>query len=194
MQGSIHFPSAAGGVNWGSGAVDRERGLFIVNQSRVASIVQLVPRASYDSIKDTIPTVTRSLPGTTALFGAMEGTPYAIKRRLLLSPLGAPCNKPPWGTLTAVDLKTGQPRWEVPLGTTRDMAPWPFWLKTGVPNLGGPIVTAGGVVFIAAATDRYLRAIRCRERAASCGKRGCLSPRMQRHSRTGSVRKAASTS
>jgi quinoprotein glucose dehydrogenase len=123
VQGSIHFPSAAGGVNWGSGAVDRERGLYIVNQSRVASIVQLVPRAFYDSIKSTLPTVTRSLPGTTALFGAMDGTPYAIKRRLLLSPLGAPCNKPPWGTLTAVDLKTGQPRWEVPLGTTRDMAP-----------------------------------------------------------------------
>jgi quinoprotein glucose dehydrogenase len=158
VEGAIHFPSAAGGVNWGSGALDPQRGVFIVNQSRVASIVQLVARASYDSIKSTLPTVTRSLPGTTALYGAMEGTPYAIKRRLLLSPLGAPCNAPPWGTLTAVDLATGKPKWEIPFGTTRDMAPWPFWLNKGVPNLGGPIVTASGLVFIAAATDRFLRA------------------------------------
>jgi quinoprotein glucose dehydrogenase len=157
-QGSIHFPSAAGGVNWGGGAYDPGRNLFIVNQSRVASIVQLVPRAAYDSIEGTIPTVTRSLPGTTALYGAQKGTPYAIRRQLMLSPFGAPCNRPPWGTLAAVDMSTGNVKWEVPLGTLREQAPWPFWLNKGVPNLGGPIVTAGGVIFIAATTDRYIRA------------------------------------
>jgi quinoprotein glucose dehydrogenase len=76
----------------------------------------------------------------------------------LLSPLGAPCNPPPWGTLTAIDLASGEPRWEVPLGTTRDLAPWPLWLNTGTPNLGGPLVTASGLVFIGATTDFFLRA------------------------------------
>jgi quinoprotein glucose dehydrogenase len=157
-KGSIHFPSAAGGVNWGGGSFDPERQLFVVNQTRVASLVTLVPRAEYDKIKSSLPTYTKSLPGTTALYGAQEGTPYAIRRELLLSPWGAPCNSPPWGTLTAVDLSTGKVRWQSTLGTTREMAPWPLWLHTGVPNLGGPITTASGLVFIAAATDNYLRA------------------------------------
>jgi quinoprotein glucose dehydrogenase len=158
VEGSIHYPSAAGGVNWGSGSLDPSRNLFVVNQSRVASVVQLVPRAEYDSLKETVPEATRSLPGTTVLYGPQEGTPYAIRRELLLSPLRAPCNRPPWGTLTAIDMATGDVRWEVPLGTTRDMAPWPFWIRTGVPNLGGPIMTASGLIFISATTDRYLRA------------------------------------
>jgi quinoprotein glucose dehydrogenase len=158
LQGSIHFPSAAGGVNWGGGSLDPDRRLFIVNQTRVPSIVRLVPREEYDKIKGTIPTYTRSLPGTTALYGAQEGTPYAVRRELLLSPWGAPCVAPPWGTLTAVDVDTGAVRWESTLGTLRDMVPFPFWLKTGVPNLGGAITTASGVLFIAAATDGYLRA------------------------------------
>ena len=67
----------------------------------------------------------------------------------LLSPLGAPCNPPPWGTLTAVDLRSGEVRWRSTLGTTRDQAPFPLWFDYGAPNLGGPIVTAGGVVFVA---------------------------------------------
>jgi quinoprotein glucose dehydrogenase len=158
VEGSIHYPSAAGGVNWGGGALDQAHSLFIVNQSRVPSIVKLVPREDYEKIKSTIPTFTRSLPGTTALYGAMEGTPYAIRRELALSPLGVPCSAPPWGTLTAVDLSSGAVKWEVALGTTREMAPFPFWLHTGVPNLGGPILTASGLVFIAATTDNYLRA------------------------------------
>jgi quinoprotein glucose dehydrogenase len=91
----------------------------------------------------------------------MIGAPYALKRGPLLSPLGAPCNPPPWGTLTAVDLPSGEILWEVPLGTTRDQAPFPIWWlqgDVGAPNLGGALVTAGGLVFIGATTDRYLRA------------------------------------
>ena len=88
-----------------------------------------------------------------------EGTPYALERAPLLSPLGAPCNPPPWGTLAAIDLATRRVRWEVPLGTTRDLAPWPLWLAHGhVPNLGGPLATASGLVFIGATTDYFLRA------------------------------------
>ena len=76
----------------------------------------------------------------------------------LVSPFGVPCNPPPWGTLVALDLDRGEKVWEVPFGTTRDMAPWPFWREFGLPSMGGPIVTAGGLVFIAASLDDYLRA------------------------------------
>ncbi|MFP8874769.1 MAG: PQQ-binding-like beta-propeller repeat protein [Myxococcota bacterium] len=88
----------------------------------------------------------------------MHGTPYALKREPLLSPLGAPCNPPPWGTLTAVDLASGDVLWESILGTTRDTAPFPLWLPLGAPNLGGSIATAGGLVFIGATTDQFIRA------------------------------------
>jgi quinoprotein glucose dehydrogenase len=79
-----------------------------------------------------------------------------------MSPLGTPCNPPPWGVLTAVDLGTGRVLWEVRLGTTRDQAPFPMWLPLGAPNLGGSIATAGGLVFIGATTDRFLRAFDAR--------------------------------
>ena len=65
-------------------------------------------------------------------------------------PWGAPCNKPPWGELVAIDLKNGKRLWQVPLGTTRDLAPWPLWLKLGTPNIGGPLLTASGLTFIGA--------------------------------------------
>jgi quinoprotein glucose dehydrogenase len=87
----------------------------------------------------------------------MEGTPYGVKRVALLSNFGAPCTAPPWGTLTAVDLHRGDVKWEVSLGSTRDQAPFPLWLDMGSPNLGGSIVTAGGVVFIGATTDKFIR-------------------------------------
>jgi quinoprotein glucose dehydrogenase len=87
-----------------------------------------------------------------------EGTPYGVQRSSLLSSLGAPCIAPPWGTLTAVDLRSGEVLWETSLGTTRDQAPFPLWLSLGSPNLGGSIATASGLVFIGATTDKYLRA------------------------------------
>jgi PQQ enzyme repeat len=89
----------------------------------------------------------------------MQGTPYGLYRAPgLVSPLELPCNKPPWGTLLALDTDTGDVKWEVPLGTVRDLAPVPLPIKWGTPNLGGPIVTQNGLVFIGAAMDNYLRA------------------------------------
>jgi quinoprotein glucose dehydrogenase len=85
------------------------------------------------------------------------GAPYGIKREALLSPLGLPCNPPPWGILAAVDLDSGAVIWRTPLGTTEDLAPGTAF-KLGTPNVGGPLVTAGGLVFIGAAMDDYLRA------------------------------------
>lgn len=87
-----------------------------------------------------------------------EGTPYALTRDFLVSFLGLPCSPPPWGTLVGIDLASGELRWEVPLGTTEDLAPGPFGFELGVPGQGGPIVTASGLIFIGAAMDDYLRA------------------------------------
>src|SRR5262249_59054988 len=78
-----------------------------------------------------------------------RGTPYGIRRQVLRSPSGAPCNPPPWGTLVAVDLADGTLRWTVPLGTTEDLTPLSTASVRGTPNLGGPIITASGLVFIA---------------------------------------------
>jgi len=150
----LQYPGMVGGINWGSLSIDRERKLLVVNTQRVATLIRLVPREEYDAV------VAQKGPQKYGL-EPQAGTPYALERRPLLSPLGAPCNPPPWGTLVGIDLATGDVRWEVPLGTARDLAPWPIWLflgTLGVPNLGGPITTASGVTFIAATTDNYLRA------------------------------------
>ena len=92
----------------------------------------------------------------------MRGTPYVMRRRLLLSPFGLPCTAPPFGTLVGLSLESGRKLWEVPLGTLRDIFAarigLPLAFQWGSPNLGGPIVTASGIVFIGAALDNYLRA------------------------------------
>ena len=111
--------------------------------------MRLVPRADYAELK--------------ARSGGREvspqaGTPFGMVRELVVSPFGAPCNPPPWGTLAALDLKTRKLLWEVRLGSTEDRLPFGIALGTGVPNVGGPVATAGGLVFIGAAGDRYLRA------------------------------------
>ena len=87
-----------------------------------------------------------------------KGAPSGLTMKPRLSSFGAPCNRPPWGRLRAIDLKSGKVLWNVPLGTTRDEAPWPLWFNLGVPNQGGAITTASGLTFIAATTDRYFRA------------------------------------
>ena len=87
------------------------------------------------------------------------GTPYCDVRWMgFFSPLEVPCTPPPWGTIAGIDLQKGEVAWQVPLGTTRDLAPFPFWFIDGVPNMGGPITTASGLTFIAATSDYFLRA------------------------------------
>jgi quinoprotein glucose dehydrogenase len=149
-EGSVQFPGMIGGMNWGGVAVDPGRGLLIANTQQIATRIRLLTRETLRAEYG------EQLPE----FGVepQQGSPYALERVPLLSPFGAPCNPPPWGTLAAVDLRDGQVRWQVPLGTTRDLAPWPLWLDTGTPNLGGPLTTASGLVFIGATTDFFVRA------------------------------------
>jgi quinoprotein glucose dehydrogenase len=151
-RGWVQYPSYFGGSNWGSLAVDPQRGLMLVNISRVAAELTLVPRKEAD---EEAAEATRQ--GKDPANEPQAGTPYAVRRSFLVSPLGIPCSPPPWGTLIAIDYASGEVRWEVPLGTTEDLAPVPIPWKLGVPSQGGPIVTASGLVFIAAAMDDYLR-------------------------------------
>ncbi len=143
LRGSIIYPFTGGGVNWSGGAFYPKDNLFIVNSMNLAHVVRLIPRAQYGAARKAAPN---------AEIGSASGTPYAAERTLLTSVFGLPCNAPPWGTLAAVDLAAGNIRWQVPLGTKA------MGLARGLPNLGGPIVTASGVVFIAAAMDDKLRA------------------------------------
>src|SRR5262249_6765619 len=91
--------------------------------------------------------------------GAQRGTPYVMYREAIMSPLGLPCNPPPWGGLTAVDLATGDVRWDVPLGSFPEVSTVPQAREGGSNNFGGALGTAGGGVFIGAARDARLRAV-----------------------------------
>lgn len=154
LEGALHMPSAFGGQNWGGPAIDRDRNLLVVNTLHMGSIVQLIPRDQCHA--DTLP---QPIADGVFIDEPSEGTPYCNRRWLgFVSPLGAPCTPPPWGTLAGIDLVSGDVVWQVPLGTTRDMAPFPFWFIKGAPNMGGPVVTSTGVTFIAATTDYFVRA------------------------------------
>ena len=152
LQGTIESPGYAGGVNWGSTAFDSERQLVIAAVNHIPMVVTLVPRDKFDEAR-------RSDTWRDSDFSPQAGTPYGVRREVLASPFGLPCTAPPWGTLAAVDLRRNAIRWQVMLGSTRDMTPWFVPAPTlGMPNMGGPMITDGGLVFIGAATDNYLRA------------------------------------
>jgi quinoprotein glucose dehydrogenase len=155
LEGTVIFPGTAGGSNWGSLAHDPERRLVFANTSRIANTIELVRR---DAVADPEAELAIRRQGARLSTFEMGGTPYLGRFGVLISPLGVPCNPPPWGALTALDLDGRRVLWEVTLGTTRDLAPLPIPLPWGTPNMGGPIATAGGLVFIGAALDDYLRA------------------------------------
>jgi quinoprotein glucose dehydrogenase len=150
-RGTILYPFTGGGTNWGGLAFDPAHDIAYVNTSSAMHLVTLIPRKDFARVKAENPHKEVS---------AQAGAPYGMMRETMLSPLGMPCNPPPWGQLHAIDMHTGRVMWEVPLGTTHDLLPFSEYLlgKTGTPNFGGPMVTASGLVFIGAAMDNYLRA------------------------------------
>jgi quinoprotein glucose dehydrogenase len=148
LQGTLVFPSNVGGVNWGSAAYDPQRHLLFVDTNRLPIFVKLIPRAELEAARKNASDLDR-LHGE---FARQTGAPYAMFRTPLLSPSGLPCNTPPWGTVAAVDLFAGKKVWDVPLG---GFIPG---MNTGTITLGGPMVTASGIVFTSAAMDGFLRA------------------------------------
>jgi quinoprotein glucose dehydrogenase len=147
LRGTVVTPANIGGVNWGGAAYDPGRGLMFANTNRLVAWVRLIPRADYDA--ETRKDQDNRIFGE---FGDQKPAAYGIYRTFLISPGKVPCNRPPWGTTVAIDLSTGKKVWEVPLGT---MVPGK---QTGSPNLGGPMATAGGLVFTSAAMDAVFRA------------------------------------
>ncbi|MGH8737917.1 MAG: PQQ-binding-like beta-propeller repeat protein [Burkholderiales bacterium] len=146
LRDSIVQPGTAGGFNWGGIAFDPARQLAIGNSNNLPFVFALVER---DEVKKQA--ASGRYDGWE--FGLQSGTPFAMRRTIFKSALGIPCVRPPWSTLAAVDMVHGTIKWQVPLGDT------PFiHLNFGMPSIGGPIVTASGLVFIAASLDDRLRA------------------------------------
>jgi quinoprotein glucose dehydrogenase len=151
LEGTLMRPSWAGGGNWGGAAFDPERQIVVTNVIEGVGLVTLIPHDGFEA--------QAQAGDSDAEYARQTGTPYGMRREIVLSPLGVPCNAPPWGLLAAVDMRTGTIAWRVPFGSIEDAAPAIVPnLELGVPGIGGPIVTAGGLVFIGAAMDDYLRA------------------------------------
>jgi membrane-bound PQQ-dependent dehydrogenase (glucose/quinate/shikimate family) len=146
LQGSLVMPGNVGGMNWSGYAYDASLHLLIVNTSNLAAKVKLIPQAIINDPAQ------RTEKGE---YTGQAGTPYGMFRTFLMSPSGLPCIAPPWGTLTALDLSSGAIRWQVPLGSFTPANPN---VPPGTISLGGPIATAGGLVFIAGTWDPFLRA------------------------------------
>ena len=141
LGGSFLYPSNGGGNNWGSPAIHLGEQIMLVVTWRVAATSKLIPRADCEDVVQ-----------------PQMGTPYCVETGIVSSPIGVPCTAPPWATLDAIDLAAGKILWRVPIGTTRNIAPFPFWWIKGVPAVGGPIVTSTGLVFMGASLDHFFRA------------------------------------
>lgn len=154
-EASLIYPGYFGGMNWGSASIDSGTGYLIVNDIRMPQIVRLISR--------TEPVGEDNGHGADGVF-PQEGVPFGALHSSFVSFLRLPCNTPPWGTFTAIDLKTRKLVWQRPAGTVEDTAiikgfkaglPIPL----GVPTLGGPISTGSGLIFYAGTQDYYLRAL-----------------------------------
>jgi quinoprotein glucose dehydrogenase len=151
-RGTILWPGDLGGVNWSGIAYDSRTQRVIAAVNHIAMVVTLIPPGDVDK-----QLASGDYPH--AEFARQRGTPYAMRREPLLSPWGLPCTAPPWGTLVSVDLRENRINWQVPLGSTENLAPRFVPVRDfGTPNLGGPIITAGDLVFVGGAMDRYIRA------------------------------------
>ncbi|CAN5294031.1 glucose/quinate/shikimate family membrane-bound PQQ-dependent dehydrogenase [soil metagenome] len=156
---SLQYPGFYGGMNWGSSSIDERNGTLIVNDMRIPQVVQLVPRAETERRL----AAKRAGADGHAGLAPQTGTPFGADKNMFMSVLGVPCHKPPYGALTAIDLNTRQIVWQVPMGTVHDSGPLGIAtgmnMPVGMPTLGGPVTTQGGLVFYAGTQDYYLRAI-----------------------------------
>ena len=146
LQGTISMPGNIGGLHWGGIATDSERGLMVAPSNDFVALVRLMPRERMGEYHKQHPDWEMAM---------QLGTPFAMSRIFPRSPSGFPCNPPPFGTLSGIDVATGKLRWRVPLGVMPIPGAKPEW---GSINLGGPLMTGGGLVFIGATLDTSIRA------------------------------------
>ncbi|MFK7830465.1 MAG: pyrroloquinoline quinone-dependent dehydrogenase [Congregibacter sp.] len=149
-QGTLQFPSSLGGGNWGGAALDPGSNVLIVKTSNVASTVTLIP-ADPEAVRPVGPPVE-------FLKKPLNQTPYRLDGEFFLSPLGVPCTPPPWGELVAIDLNSAEHLWRRPLGRN-PVGPFETPASWGSPNVAGPIVTGGGLIFVGAGSDSTFRAL-----------------------------------
>jgi quinoprotein glucose dehydrogenase len=163
---TIEYPGYNGGSDWGGIAVDPQRGVIVANYNDMPNYNRLVPRALANKRNwKTREQLGGPTPGAEGAGDPQADTPYAIDVNAgwRMKFTGLLCKQPPYGGIRAIDIKTGKTIWDKPLGTARTNGPFgipsglPF--NIGTPNNGGSVVTAGGIVFVAAATDNLLRAI-----------------------------------
>ncbi len=150
LRGTLVIPGNVGGMNWSGSAFDPVRNLLLVNVNNLPAKVRLVPRKEYE---DTAHRVAED-----GAYTEQTGAPYGLFRSFIQAPSDIPCCPPPWGLLVAVDLAGGTIRWQVPLGSMQDFGGRHPGISAGAISLGGPIVTATGLVFIAGTVDPYIRA------------------------------------
>ena len=148
IKGTLTIPGNVGGMNWSGYAFDPQHGLLLVNVNNLPANVRMIPA---DKLESDAEANTHTEHGE---YGWQRGAPYGMFRQFIFSPSGLPCVPPPWGTLAAVDMKTGTIRWQVPLGEMAQGKPVP----PGSINLGSPIATASGLVFISGTWDPFIRA------------------------------------
>lgn len=159
-RGTLVYPGNFGIIDWGGIAVDPVRQVAFANPSYFAFTSKLIPRAGEKAAGDGAETPnsgsdlqTSDETGT----NPMHGAPYSVDMGPLVSPIGLPCQQPPWGYVAGLDLKSGTLVYRRKNGTVRDQSPVPLPFEMGVPSLGGPIMTAGGVAFLTSTLDYYIR-------------------------------------
>ncbi|HFJ4335481.1 TPA: pyrroloquinoline quinone-dependent dehydrogenase [Enterobacter hormaechei] len=148
-EGTLTYPDSAGGVQWGGVAFDPQKQIAIVNTSHIVQYVKLYSREDYDNAdKDS---------GNESGFAPQEGAPYGMRLLVASNWLGMPCWPPPFGEIVALDMHTGDVKWRRPVGASQQYG---FFMPEswGSPTIGGPAVTAGGVIFIGASMDAKVRA------------------------------------
>jgi quinoprotein glucose dehydrogenase len=124
--------------------------MAVVNANEIPTVVALVPREQLWQLVQSVE-YSESQSG---------GTPYGMRRQPILSILGVPRMEPAWGTISAVDMKSGTIAWQRPLGMIEDVAPAAVPdLELGTPGMGGPIISGSGLIFTGTAMDNYLRAL-----------------------------------
>ncbi|WP_223302710.1 membrane-bound PQQ-dependent dehydrogenase, glucose/quinate/shikimate family [Halotalea alkalilenta] len=153
-QRTLIFPGYYGGFNWGGGAVDAATGTLLVNDIRMAQWGRFIKREEAERIG--------LQPSTEGEYSKQLGTPWGVERSMFVSPLGVPCFKPPFGTMTAIDLASGETKWQVPVGSIQDapvlgITPG-VHIPLGMPTMGGPLVSKGGLTFFHGSLDYYVRA------------------------------------
>ena len=162
---SVEYPGYNGGSDWGGVSVDPVRGIMIANYNDMPNLVRLLPRAEADKMGIKPRFASKEISSKSHSVDPQWGVPYAIDVnagwRMPFTKLM--CKRPPYGGIRAIDIASGKTLWDRPLGTARRNGPFnlPTMLPMtiGTPNNGGAVTTAGGLIFIAAATDDLIRAI-----------------------------------